>query len=344
MRVMAHPRKPYTFAKRGITRELMIQASDSFFWLKLNFQFMRVVGDHVEFRYRVDKVRLDVMEEFKKVSSVPGNAIYVASLDFHEKFAISERCAVEVENVEEYWEPTSSVLYTSGGKKYSTTFNPTDKEHFKAMLVKFEEFIKNHKDLHQRLKVFMDATAVKARGEIGLMMGAARKSASNETLRKAQRRQASVYENGEAILNDIFKGVGGQWHMYHGAGLGQEPNTDVSVSSWEALKARQQDLFIPPFIPAAYVNSAGQKVIHAAGTSSFLLTFGMTPYPFAVLYTGDVQPLGSMYTIEKPRGWAIAKIKGAFHAQEIRVDHRMEEDKLEMACLLAIGAFMKGNE
>lgn len=346
--VAAQERKAYVFGKRGVSRELHLKRDKRSFMAKFRIRYcgQGVTGGELTFRWEVERLEPSVTDAFMKIREKQvGVGLYLDTIEFKEQMALQAKLAVEINDVSGDWKTAGNYTYQSGGKSLSTAFDPTDRDHFNQAVKRFDEAVRQDDSPFARaLDRYIQKVLIETENEIGGIIARLQEKPSNEDLRKHQTRNNNEYDTGHKIMLNLFKG-GFHSIMASGGGSGGTPFTTVEVgTSPVPVNGYRSRLFYPPFAGAMYTNAAGQhNQTHTDGPTSFLITFGVDPWPFIVLLTATIMKVGSnRYVSTDNKMWAVGLVKQRFYAQEIRADFRMEESKLEMACVLAISSVLKG--
>jgi hypothetical protein len=227
---------------------------------------------------------------------------------------LDKACRVTVQNSGYfYWERDARIAVKKHNNIVRETVNYLNEKHRGQLKQDFGEYAKSGAhDLKEFLRPSLGPIAKKAEQLIADHLTRILRTAANEEIRKKQVRANGAYENPENICRLIFKG----WR----ATTMPEPQIDGGIFA----------------TPAFYAQRIGTNT-HLSGEASFLLTFGVDPYSYAVVLVARMEPLGKATLSRDIKVYALADGGGKKVVKRIDVAPDMDENQLEMAVLMAVG-------
>ncbi len=233
----------------------------------------------------------------------------------------SERTPFEIPHSIEIWKRR---------KKRVEKFSFTRLSHIKWMKRHCEGFIRGSEAQWGSIQKALDVAYEKGLRLVRDKLDTIESNAQNDRVRKDANRDKLVYGDAVEICHSVFS-----------TRLGYIEGLDAPLKE-------KRHVYVAPFLYQFCKDRNGNPVgEHREGPASLLVSFGVEPYPYAVILMARIEPvmvrtIGQSYEQKLTKMvdetlHAIALVDGKFVVRELHVPYTLSEDKLEMAVLMAVG-------
>jgi hypothetical protein len=194
-------------------------------------------------------------------------------------------------------------------KNYSNS-NSAHRQFAKAIL---ESNLAKNKEVQERLLDIFKKSIKRADKKTISIIEKLRYEKTNEEIRKCQQRENNGYHQSTAIMQSLFF------------------NNELSESASKIYVSQNSKPFKLVFPPDRIYNTYGYR--------TKVITFGLTPYPFAVAMVYESEPFGAGDALtHKEQLFVVAEVGGQFIIVPIDVSHAAPEEQLEIAALMAVSS------
>lgn len=189
-------------------------------------------------------------------------------------------------------------------------YSPQKPDH--QILVKkiLENSLKKHSEVPIRLKDLFEKSIDQANKKVVEIIARLRNEKTNEEIRKGHIRENHGYYRSTSILRSLFF------------------NSEISALATRIYVSESKKLVFP-----------SDKAFDIQGYRTKVVTFGITPYPFAVVMVYESEPFGTGDSLtQKEQLVIVAEVDGKFVIVPMSVSHTAPENQLELAAMMGVSS------
>jgi hypothetical protein len=197
-------------------------------------------------------------------------------------------------------------------KKFQGTGKYSLQDPYHQILVKriLENSLEKHPEVPTRLKNLFEKSIDQANKKVIEIIARLRHEKTNEEIRKGHLRENHGYYRSTSILRSLFF------------------NSEISTLATRIYISENKKLVFP-----------SDKAFDIQGCRTKVITFGVTPYPFAVVMVYESEPFGTGDSLtQKEQLVIVAEVDGRFVIVPMHVSHTAPEDQLEMAAMMGVSS------
>lgn len=293
--------------RRGVTKEFIVEFQKYEFVVSLVFRIDRL--NPPAFAYEVKSIRLSSETKFRIPElTVPHGVLFTRFFNDDSK---AEMLKLALEHAGKCANVSKDKLCGTWELGQRTSgYDPENKSDFDRVFSIFNNEFRRKRIDTEKMKACYEKIVNRFEAALTVQITDAIRGVSNETLRGCHNRTSYVYESFENDRHNILDGL--------------FPNRWKSEAAYE-------DVFIDTGI---------LKIPHARHDACIccVVTFGLSPYPFAVLKIVKLEAFGTHHLTRGESMHAVAFVDNKFVTCPLNVSHTAAEAQLEMAAVLGITA------